>query len=89
MENIELPIPIHELAFLQAYLYGVFSSKMQCKKNFNHAEWFLNEKHTDEEVTEIKNFFRNNGIECDCDIIYKFDLRDKSKDVIKKHTNKY
>lgn len=85
MEKIDLPISIQELAFLQAYLYGVFSSRIQCKKNFDYSEWFLNEKHTKEEVAQIKNKFRNGGIECDCDIIYKLDLRKLSTDIIKPH----
>ena len=86
--KIRLPIPVQELAFLQAYLYNVFSFKELCEKNFNHAEWFLNEKHTEEEVSEIKTNFRNIGIECDCDIIYKLDLRELSANIIKPHNDK-
>ena len=83
--SMELPIPIQEIAFLQAYLYGVFTSDNKYNKNFNHTEWYLNAKYKDDEVTSIKTYFRNNGIECDCDIINKFDIRDISKGLIKTH----
>ncbi len=85
MGEIELIITIQELAFLQAYLFQVFSSEKQCKKNFDHTEWYFNEKYSSNDVSSIKNYFVNNGIFCDCDIINKFDLRIVSKNRMKFH----
>lgn len=85
MNLIESPISIHELAFLQAYLYGIFTIEKQCKKNFNNTEWYLNEKYSQDNVNALKSYFLNNDIECDCDIINKLDLKKLSKDVIKTH----
>ncbi len=75
MKASELPIPIHEVAFLQAYLYEVFSIEDQCQQNFEKTEWHLKGTHKDEEVESIIQFFKSNGVNCDCDIIHKFDLR--------------
>ena len=85
MEKLELPIPIHQLAFLQAYIYQVFTLEIDCKKDFRNSEWFLKENHTDEEVNSIIEFFRSQGFKCDCDIINKFDLRELSKGVLVSH----
>lgn len=88
MNTNDLPIPIHRLAFLQAYLYQVFTLEDQCKKSFENTEWYLNEEYNDKEVSSIIDYFKKNGLECDCDIIHKFDLQDVSKDIIKTHSEK-
>jgi hypothetical protein len=85
MKKLELPIPIHRLAYLQAYLYQVFSLNSNCKKNFDNTKWYLKEKHTDEEVNSTIEFFKSIGLKCDCDIINKFDLREISKEILHPH----
>ena len=85
MKKSEVPIPIHEIAFLQAYLYKIFSLEGYCKQNFERTEWHLKEIHKDEEVKSIIDFFRSNGLKCDCDVIRKFDLRDISEGKIEFH----
>lgn len=77
MKNI--PIATHQIAFLQAYLYEVFGFENQCKKSFENSEWYLKEKHNEEDVKLIFDYFRFKNINCDCDIINKIDLRDFSK----------
>lgn len=76
MTKKNLPIPIHQIAFLQAYLYEIFSSGKKCKKNFQHTEWYLKEKFTDKEVELVFDFFNSYGLKCDCDIINKFDIKE-------------
>ena len=76
MNKSELPIPIYQLAILQAYLYEIFSLEGRCEKNFENAEWYLKEKFTDKEVDSILEFFSSFGLKCDCDIIHKLDLRE-------------
>lgn len=73
MKNI--PLPIHQIAFLQAYLYEVFSFEKHCKSSFENSEWYLKEKHNKDDVKLILDFFRSENINCDCDIINKIDLR--------------
>ena len=85
MKNTEIPIPLHRLAFLQAYLYEVFAYEQQCKKSFKNSEWYLKENYNEEEVNSILDFFRSNNINCDCDIINKFDIREFSKGVVEYH----
>ena len=85
MKKLEIPIPIYRLAFLQAYLYQIFTLDNNCKKNFDNTKWYLKEKHADEEVNSTIDFFKSIGIKCDCDIINKFDLKEISKGIIKSH----
>ena len=85
MKKLEIPIPIHRLAYLQAYLYQVFTLDNNCKKNFDNTKWYLKETHTDEEVKSVIDFFKSIGLKCDCDIINKFDLREITKGNIKPH----
>jgi len=85
MTNLDLPMQIYELAFLQAFLYQIFTTESTCNKNFNNTEWYLNDKYTHAEVNSIINFFKNNGINCDCDIIYKIDLKHILKNTLKSH----
>lgn len=75
MKGTPPPIPVHQLALLQAYLYEVFAYEKQCHKNFSNSEWYLRQKHNEEVVNSILEFFRSNNINCDCDIINKFDIR--------------
>ena len=84
-KNSGLPIPIYEIAFLQAYLYEAFSIEGHCKQNFDRTEWHLKETHNEEEVKSIIEYFKNNGLICDCDIIHKFDLRKYSREKIQYH----
>ena len=79
MNSDNSTIWIHELAFLQAYLYELFTSEQTCHKNFDHSDWYLYEKYSKEEIKEIKQYFNRNNITCDCDIIFKLDSRDKFK----------
>lgn len=85
MNNLELPVPIHEIVVLQAYLLEVFAKAGGCANNFEHSEWHLRQKYTDEEIKSIFEFFRNYGLKCDCDIIKKFDIREYSKRIVKFH----
>ena len=81
MKNKILPIQIQKLAFLQAYLYEVFNFENQCRNSFKNSEWYLKERYSEEEVESILEFFRSNNINCDCDIINKFDLREFTIDI--------
>ncbi len=83
MNNIELPVPIHEIAILQAYLFEVFTKAGGCANNFDHSKWHLRQSHTDKEIESIIEFFKNCGLKCDCDLIKKFDIREYSKKSIK------
>jgi hypothetical protein len=83
--EIPIPIPIHRLAHLQAYLYEVFTLEDNCRKNFNNTKWYLKESHTDKEVESTIDFFKKIGLKCDCDIINKFDLKEISKETIGYH----
>ena len=85
MKKLEIPIPIHRLAYLQAYLHQIFTLDSNCKMNFDNTKWYLKETHTDEEVNSTIDFFKNKGLKCDCDIINKFDLKEISKGIIKSH----
>jgi len=85
MKNLQLPVPIYEIAFLQAYLYQIYTLESNCKKDFGNTLWYLNEKYTYEEVNSIMTYFKSHGFECDCDIINKLDLKIISKVIIKKH----
>ena len=85
MKISELPMPIYKLAFLQAYLYQIFSLEGTCKKNFEHTEWYLKDKLTENEVETIMDFFRSNGMTCDCDIINKMNLKEISKEIFGFH----
>jgi hypothetical protein len=75
-DNKKLPIPISEMAFLLAYLYEIFTLKEHCRQNFEQTEWHLKENHKEEKVKLVLDFFRSNGLKCDCDILHKFDLRE-------------
>jgi len=68
-------LPIHQLAFLQAYLYEIFSTEKKCEENFKHTEWYLNENFSGKDIEQIIKFFNKEGLNCDCDIIKKLDLR--------------
>jgi hypothetical protein len=87
MKKKEIPIPIHQLAFLQAYLYGVFAGEKPCNKNFSNTKWYLSEKYSNKDVNLILDFLKNKEIECDCDIIHKLDLRELSGDTIPSHVH--
>ena len=76
MTENELPIPLNRLAFLQAYLYEIFSTEKKCENNFKYTKWFLNENYSENEIREIINFFNRQGVNCDCGVIKKLDLRD-------------
>lgn len=85
MTENEIPIPIYKLAFLQAYLYEIFSTEKKCENNFKYTEWYLNENFSENEIDKIINFFNKQGINCDCGVIKKLDLKDYSNDKINFH----
>ena len=85
MKNKKLPIPIHQISLLQAFLYQTFMIENQCNKNFKHTKWYLLDNYNEEEVNSTIDFFVSNGINCDCDLLNKFDLREISKIHIKSH----
>lgn len=85
MSKLELPIPIHQLAFLQAYLYEVFSAEKKCENNFKHTEWYLKENFSGKEIEHILTFFKKKDVSCDCDIIKKLDLRHISDGIWHSH----
>jgi hypothetical protein len=89
MINFNLPIPIYEVAFLQAFLYQIFSTETVCKKSFKNTEWYFNGKYSHTEVNSIIDFFKRNGAECDCDIIFKIDLKQIAKNIVGKHNQVY
>lgn len=62
----------HNIMLLQAYLENVVSIENKCKDDFSHTEWYLLEKYNEDEVNAIINFFKENGVKCDCDIVKKF-----------------
>ncbi len=76
MYKSELPILIHQLALLQAYLYEIFVGEKKCENNFKYSIWYLKEKFSDKKVDSVLEFFKSYGLKCDCDIINKFDLRE-------------
>ena len=75
MTKNELPIPVHKLALLQAYLYQIFSFEKHCENSFKNTEWYLKEKFTDAEIQDVLNLFSRLGLKCDCDVINKLDLK--------------
>lgn len=75
MANERLSIPVHQLAFLQAYLYEVFSTEKRCEENFKHTEWYLNENYSEKDAEQIIKFFNEEGLNCDCDLLKKLDLQ--------------
>ncbi len=81
MKSTNLPMQIHELAFLKAYLYELFTSANVCQNNFHHTNWYLKDKYSDDEIEKIKNHFILKNINCDCDIIFKLDLRRELKTI--------
>jgi hypothetical protein len=85
MKKSELPLPLYNLAFLQAYLYQIFSLEGTCKKNFEHTEWYLKEKYSEAEVESIVGYFKSKGLKCDCDVIHKLDLREIMDGQLKFH----
>ncbi len=76
MTKAELPIPIHHIAMLQAYLYEIFGDEKECENDFKYTKWYLSGKFTDSIIEEIINFFKNDNLKCDCDVFKKFDLRE-------------
>lgn len=89
MDRPELPIAIHRLAYLQAYLYQIFTLERECKNNFDNTRWFLKETHNLEEINSIIEYFKSLGLKCDCDIINKYDLREIAKKTVKHHQQNY
>lgn len=75
MSKLELPIPIHQLALLQAYLYEIFGGEKECEKNFKYTKWYLKENFSDLEIEEIMKYFALQSLSCDCDILNKLDLK--------------
>jgi hypothetical protein len=76
MLKLELPIPLHQLALLQAYLYEIFGGEKNCEKNFKYTKWYLSGNFSDLEIEEIMKYFDLHSLSCDCDILNKLDLRE-------------
>jgi hypothetical protein len=82
----ELPILLHQLALLQAYLYEIFDGeKQRCENNFKHTKWYLKDKHSEKTVEQIIAFFNQEGLCCDCDVIRRLDLRNYSSGTLNFH----
>ena len=79
------PIPIHRLAFLQAYLYEIFSAEEKCGSSFSHTEWYLKENFSENEIDLTIKFLKENGLSCDCDIVKKLDLKSVLKEKLNFH----
>ena len=86
MTKIELPIPIHQLALLQAYLYEIFGGEKKCEKNFKYTKWYLKENFSEIELESIFIFFKEKELYCDYDVIKKFDLKNYSIDNLNFHS---
>lgn len=71
MENKYKRIRENDFILLQAYLQEIFSIENTCKDNFTRTQWYLNEKYSENEVTEIIKEFMRNDIKCDCNLINK------------------
>jgi hypothetical protein len=85
MTKSKLPIPIYKFALLQAYLYEIFIAEKRCEQNLNHTEWYLAKDFSEEKIEEIVKFFNNEGIQCDCDVINKLELKDFSEGILNTH----
>ena len=76
MTKTELAIPVFKLAFLQAYLYEIFTLKKTCENNFKHTQWYLDENFSEKNIEKLFEFFKNNELNNDCDILKKLDLKE-------------
>lgn len=85
MTKKDLPIPIFQIALLQAYLYEILSNEKECEKDFKYTEWYLKDKFSEEKVSLILKFFRENGLNCDCGVLKKIDLKEIVADSINFH----
>jgi hypothetical protein len=78
MKEKKLPILIHQLALLQAYLYEVFEGEKRCQRNYKYTNWYLKDKYSEKTIEQIIGFFNQEGLSCDCDLITKLNLRNYS-----------
>jgi len=85
MTKNELPVPIYRLALLQAYLYEIFTTEKRCEKDFRYTDWYLTQNFSKKEIEQIIQFFINEGIQCDCGVIKKLDLKDFSDGTLNFH----
>ncbi|GBD87054.1 hypothetical protein BMS3Abin03_00980 [bacterium BMS3Abin03] len=76
--NTNEQINLSDIAFLQAYLIGVFEFEGECEKNFKYTEWYLDQKVSKELKQIYMDYLKIKGATCDCDVINKIDLRDES-----------
>lgn len=81
----DLPIEIHQIAFLQAYLYQVFSDGKSCQKSFKYTQWYFKDKYDESSINDIIDFFRSEGVNCDCELINNFNLKDYTSDYSDMH----
>ena len=86
MTKTEAPIPIHHLALLQAYLYEIFGGEKKCEKDFKYTKWYLEENFSKKTIEQIIKFFNQEGLNCDCDVIKKLDLRNYSNNNLNLHS---
>ncbi|MEJ5351353.1 MAG: hypothetical protein WHS65_07160 [Melioribacteraceae bacterium] len=85
MRKSKLPIPIHQLAMLQVYLYEILSIDKKCEKNFKHTEWYMNENFSKNEIEKILKFFQEEDVHCNCGILKKINLQNYIDESIKYH----
>jgi hypothetical protein len=81
MSEHKLPLPIHQFALLQAYLYEIFGGEKKCEKNFKYTKWYLKGNYSDSEIEEIMKYFTSQSLNCDCDILNKLNLRKLASDI--------
>lgn len=85
MTEKDLPIPVYQLAMLQAYLYEIFDNEKECEKNFKYTEWYLRDNFSNQQIFSILKFFKQNDVNCDCGILKKINLKEVAADSINFH----
>ena len=78
MELTKEKVSLANIAFLQAYLIEILEFEHNCKQNFKHTEWYLDQKFSEEVKELYLIFLKERGANCDCDVIKKIDVRDES-----------
>jgi hypothetical protein len=76
MTKTKLAIPVYKLAFLQEYLYEIFTLKKTCENNSKHTKWYLKENISEKNIEKLFEFFKDNELNCDSGILKKLDLRE-------------
>ena len=79
MKQLDERINLADIAFLQAYLISIFQYENECAKDFNHTEWYLNQKLSRELKEIYMDFIKSRGAKCDCDVLHKIDLKNEDE----------